>query len=82
MVEQLVAIGEKMALTGADLCQSVTDQQRIEREETQKGTRTEERRTRSHRKGRRNREGQKQKTKETEGQKEKAEEAKKARKKG
>ena len=35
-MERLVAIGEKMGLTGADLRQFVTDQQTIEREERQK----------------------------------------------
>ena len=35
-MEQLVAIGEKSGLPGADLRQFVTDQQTIEREERQK----------------------------------------------
>ena len=64
-MERLVAIGEKMGLTGADLRQFMTDQQTIEREET-KGTRIKERRTRSRkkgqkRKGRRSRKSQKRK---------------------
>ena len=36
VMERLVAVGENMGLTGADLLQFVTDQQTIEREERQK----------------------------------------------